>query len=183
MVRHTSTVVSVPSQADTQLSPMGVAWNTNALIASSLRMGSQEPSMRHGPIVLCCPGNGPQTPSLQEQKGETGGRETRTRVKPSTRVFRPTPIAPKTQNPRPHPRRPGTGPTSAPTSAARPLICYSEFLERSLLAFWTEVLDCLHGRRKSTGQRNVTAEPEKIIYGGAWFRFLGYMGGEHTRLT
>ena len=58
------------------------------------------------------------------QKGEYGGRENRTRVKPSTRVFRPTPIAPKTQNPRPHPRRPGMSPTSAPTSAARPLICY-----------------------------------------------------------
>ncbi len=59
-----------------------------------------------------------------KQKGEYGGRKNRTRVKPSTRVFCPTPIAPKTQNPRRHPRRPGTSPTSAPTSAARPLICY-----------------------------------------------------------
>ena len=69
------------------------------------------------------PGNGPETPSLQQAKRQTrgGGRENRTRVKPATRVFRPTPIAPKAQNPRPHPRRPGTGPTSAPTSAARPL--------------------------------------------------------------
>jgi hypothetical protein len=125
MVRHTSIVVSVPSQADTQLSPMGVAWSTNALIACSLRMGSQEPSMRHGLIVLCCPGNGPETPSLQEAKRRYGGRENRTRVKPSTRVFRPTPY--RTQN---------TKPTSAPTSTrdgphvgthicARPLsICY-----------------------------------------------------------
>jgi hypothetical protein len=133
MVRHTSTVVSVPSQADTQLSPMGVAWSTNALIACSLRMGSQEPSVRHGPIVLRWPrkraGNA-ISPASKKAK-QDGGRETRTRVKPSTRVFRPTPIAPKTQNPRPHPRRPGTSPTSAPTSAARPLICYSEFLERS----------------------------------------------------
>ena len=40
MVRHTSTVVAVPSQADTQLSPMGVAWSTNALIACSLRIRS-----------------------------------------------------------------------------------------------------------------------------------------------
>ena len=55
---------------------------------------------------------------------QDGGRKNRTRVKPSTLVFCPTPIAPKTRNPRPHPRRPGTGPTSAPTSAARPLICY-----------------------------------------------------------
>jgi hypothetical protein len=55
------------------------------------------------------------------KKAKQGRRETRTRVKPSTRVFCPTPIAPKTQNPRPHPRRPGTGPTSAPTSARDPL--------------------------------------------------------------
>ena len=124
-MRHTSTVVSVPSQADTQLSTMGVAWSTNALIACSLRIGSQEPSVRHGPIVLRWPrkraGN---AISPRKQKGEYGGRENRTRVEPSTRVFCPTPIAPKTQNPRPHPRRPGTSPTSAPTSAARPLICY-----------------------------------------------------------
>jgi hypothetical protein len=33
--------------------------------------------------------------------------------------------------PTPHPRRPGTSPTSAPTSAARPLIAISEFQERS----------------------------------------------------
>ena len=73
--RHTSTVVSVPSQADTQLSPMGVAWSTDALIACSLRMGSQEPSVRHGLIVLCCPRNGPETPSLVESKrrNRTGG--------------------------------------------------------------------------------------------------------------
>ena len=31
MVRHTSTVVAVPSQTDTQLSPVGVALSTNAL--------------------------------------------------------------------------------------------------------------------------------------------------------
>jgi hypothetical protein len=52
---------------------------------------------------------------------QDGGRKNRTRVKPSTRVFCPTPIAPKTRNPRPHPRRPGTSPTSAPTSARDPL--------------------------------------------------------------
>ncbi len=126
MVRHTSTVVSVPSQADTQLSPMSVAWSTNARIACSLRMGSQEPPVRHGLIVLCCPGNGPETPSLIESKRrkDGGGRKNRTQARPSTRVFCPTPIAPKT-------------PTSAPTSTrdgphvgthicARPLTkCYS----------------------------------------------------------
>jgi hypothetical protein len=57
----------------------------------------------------------------RKQKGEYGGRENRARVEPSTRVFCPTPIAPKTQTPRPHPRRPGTSPTSAPTSARDPL--------------------------------------------------------------
>ena len=62
--------------------------------------------------------------SSNQKAKQDGGRENRTRVEPSTLVFCPTPIAPKTQNPRPHPRRPGTGPTSAPTSAARPLICY-----------------------------------------------------------
>jgi hypothetical protein len=126
MVRHTSTVVSVPSQADTQLSPMGVAWSTNALIACSLRMGSQEPSVRHGPIVLRWPRKraGNAISHRIKKAKQDGGRKNRTRVKPSTLVFCPTPIAPKTQNPRPHPRRPGTGPTSAPTSAARPLICY-----------------------------------------------------------
>ena len=95
MVRHTSTIVAVPSPADTQLSPMGVAWSTNALIACFLRMESQEPPGRHGPIVLRCPGNGPETPSLGTQKGETrtGTCKNRTRVKPSTRVLRPTPIA------------------------------------------------------------------------------------------
>ena len=89
MVRRTSTVASVPSQADTQLSPMGVAWSTNALVACSLRMESQDSPRSHGLIVLCCPGNGPETPSLGEAKrrNKTGTRENRTRVKPSPQVF------------------------------------------------------------------------------------------------
>ena len=58
MVRHTSIIVAVPSKADTQLSPMGVAWSTNALVACSLRMGSQDSPRSHGPIVLRCPGSG-----------------------------------------------------------------------------------------------------------------------------
>ena len=71
------------------------------------------------------PGNGPETPSSKEQKAkQDGGRENRTRVKPSPQVFvrllshRPKPLEP----------------TSAPTSTrdephvgthicARPLIC------------------------------------------------------------
>jgi hypothetical protein len=57
--------------ADTRLSPMGVTWGSATLGPCSLRMGSQEPPVRHGPIVTRCPGNGPDTPPL-EQKGGTG---------------------------------------------------------------------------------------------------------------
>ena len=45
MVRHTSTVVAVPLQAHTQLSPVGVAWSTTALIACSVRIRSQDSSL------------------------------------------------------------------------------------------------------------------------------------------
>ena len=143
MVRRTCTAIAVLAQADTQLSPIGVTWGSAALGPCSLRIGSQEPPIRHGPIVPRCPGNGPETPSLNESKGRKhGGRKNRTRVKPSTRVFCPTPIAPKTQNPRPHPRRPGTSPTSAPTSARDPLNTlfrsvrtYSDFSCRAVFLF------------------------------------------------
>ncbi len=72
---------------------------------------------------LVGPGNGPETPSLTKQKGETGRGlvRNRTRVEPSLLVFvrllshRKNPL-----KPRPHPRRPGTSPTSAPTSARDP---------------------------------------------------------------
>ena len=72
---------------------------------------------------LVAPETGPKRHLSTNQKGENTGGVIRLEpgVKPSTRVFCPTPIAPKTQNPRPHPRRPGTGPTSAPTSARDPL--------------------------------------------------------------
>ena len=74
MVRRTCTAIAVLAQADTQLSPMGVAWSTNALIACSLRMGSQEPSVHHGPIVLRWPrkraGN---AISPRSKKANTGG--------------------------------------------------------------------------------------------------------------
>ncbi len=40
------------------ITPMRVAWSTNALIACSLRMGSQDSPRSHGPIVLRCPGSG-----------------------------------------------------------------------------------------------------------------------------
>jgi hypothetical protein len=137
MVRRTCTAIAVLAQADTQLSPMGVTWGSAALGPCSLHIGSQEPPVRHGLIVLRWPQKrAANAISPGSKKAKQGRRENRTRVKPSTRVFRPTPIAPKTQNPRPHPRRPGTGPTSAPTSAARPLICYSEFLERSPKNTW-----------------------------------------------
>jgi hypothetical protein len=58
MLWHTSTVVAVPSHADTQLWPMGVAWSTTALIACSLRIRPQDFPPSHGPIALRCPGNG-----------------------------------------------------------------------------------------------------------------------------
>ena len=114
MVRHTSTVVAVPSQVDTQLSPLGVAWSATALVACSLCMGSQDSPPSHGPIVLRCPGNGAETPSSGKQKGEirTGTCKNRTRVKPLHTVF--VRLLSATS---PHPRPPGTGPTSAPTSA------------------------------------------------------------------
>jgi hypothetical protein len=62
MVRHTSTVVAVPSHADTQKSPVGVAWSTNALTACSLGIRSQDSPPSHGPIALRCPGNGREPP-------------------------------------------------------------------------------------------------------------------------
>ena len=125
MVRRTCTAIAVLAQADTQLSPIGVTWGSAALGPCSLRIRSQELTVRHGPIVLRWPRKRAANATSNESKRrKQGRRETRTRVKPSTLVFCPTPIAPKTQNPRPHPRRPGTGPTSAPTSAARPLIRY-----------------------------------------------------------
>ena len=62
MVQHTSTVVAVPSQADTQKSPVGIAWSTNALTACSLGIRSQDSPPSHGPIVLRCPGNGANGP-------------------------------------------------------------------------------------------------------------------------
>ena len=54
-MRHTSTVVSVPSQADTQISSIGVTWSTNALGACSLRFGIAGQPLSHGPIVLRSP--------------------------------------------------------------------------------------------------------------------------------
>ena len=62
MVRRTSTVVAVPSQAHTQKSPAGVAWSTKALTACSLGIRSQDSPPSHGPIALRCPGNGREPP-------------------------------------------------------------------------------------------------------------------------
>ena len=77
-VRHTSTVVAVPSQPDTQLSPMGVAWSTTALIACSLRIRSQDSTPRHGPIVPRCPGNGREAPMVKKRESVIGLRRNRT---------------------------------------------------------------------------------------------------------
>ena len=75
MVRRTCTAIAVLAQAETQLSPIGVTWGSAALGPCSLRIGSQELTVRHGPIVPRCPGNGPETPSLIEAKrrNKTGG--------------------------------------------------------------------------------------------------------------
>ena len=77
-VRHTSTVVAVPSQADTQLSPMGVAWSTTALIACSIRIRSQDSPPRHGLIVPRCPGTGREAPMVKKRERVTGLRRNRT---------------------------------------------------------------------------------------------------------
>ena len=88
MVRHTSTVVSVPSQAETQVSPIGVAWSTNALVACSLRMGSQDSSPSHGPIVLRCPGNGREAPMPNCSRTDSGLRREATSARdPLSYIF------------------------------------------------------------------------------------------------
>ena len=81
MVRRTCTAIAVLVQADTQVSPIGVTWGSAALGPCSLRIGSQEPSVRHGPIVPRCPGNGPETPSLIESKGRKHGGRHKTRTR------------------------------------------------------------------------------------------------------
>ncbi len=43
------------------------------LVVCSLRIGSPEPPERHGPIVLRCPGNGPETPSPKDPQGSKKG--------------------------------------------------------------------------------------------------------------
>ena len=117
---------------DTQLSPMGVTWGSAALGPCSLRIGSQELTVRHGPIVPRCRKRAANAISqrIKKAKQDGGRHKNRTRVKPSPLVFCPTPIAPPK-------------PTSAPTSTrdephvgthicARPLkYTNPEFLERS----------------------------------------------------
>ena len=87
MVRHTSTVVAGPSQADTQLSPMSVAWSTNALIARSVGITSQDSPPSHGPIVLRCPGNGRKPPM------GTVINPQRDMMRTCVREFRPTSLS------------------------------------------------------------------------------------------
>jgi hypothetical protein len=58
MMRHTSTIVAVPSQADTRLSSIGVTWTTNALGGTFLPLWIARLPLSHGPIVLRSPVNG-----------------------------------------------------------------------------------------------------------------------------
>ncbi len=74
MVRRSCTVIAVLAQADTQSSSIGVTWGSADLGPCSLRIGSQEPSARHGPSVLRCPGNAIFRGSRKLKKSETGGR-------------------------------------------------------------------------------------------------------------
>ena len=72
MVRHTITVFAVPSQADTQLSPISVSWSTNALIPWSAGIRSQDSPPSHGPIVLRSPVNGSEAPMADGLLRATG---------------------------------------------------------------------------------------------------------------
>ena len=133
MVRRTCTAIAVLAQADTQLSPIGVTWGSAALGPCSLRIGSQELTVRHGPIVPRCPGNGPQTPSLQEAKrrNRTGTCEESNPGEALPTGLCPTPIAP-TQTPRTHVRTHVDEPHVGTHICARPLrIHYLEVLERT----------------------------------------------------
>ena len=58
MVRHISTLLAVPSQAHTRLSPMGLTRSAPTVESSSLRIGWQDSLVTHGPIALRCPGSG-----------------------------------------------------------------------------------------------------------------------------
>jgi hypothetical protein len=58
MMRHTSAIVAVPSQADTRLSSIGVTWSTNALGGMFLTLWIARLPLSHGPIVLRSPLNG-----------------------------------------------------------------------------------------------------------------------------
>ena len=58
MVRHISTLLAVPSQAHTRLSPMGLTRSAPTVGSSSLRIGWQDSLVTHGPIALRCPGSG-----------------------------------------------------------------------------------------------------------------------------
>ena len=72
---------------------------------------------------LVAPETGRKRHLSRKQKGETGRGlvRNRTRVEPSLLVFVRLYRTAKPIEPRRHPRRPGMGPTSAPTSARDPL--------------------------------------------------------------
>jgi len=73
MVRRTCTAIAVLAQADTKLSPIGVTWGSAALIACSLRIGSQKPPLRHGPIVLRWPRKRAANATSNESKRRNRG--------------------------------------------------------------------------------------------------------------
>ena len=62
MMRHTSTIVAVPSEADTRLTSIGVTWSTNALGGTFLTLWIARLPLSHGPIVLRSPVNGGEAP-------------------------------------------------------------------------------------------------------------------------
>ena len=123
MVRHNSTIVAVPAKGGHSVithgrrmeyqrshsmfltrwiaGTAGTSWSDRASL----------PRKRAGNAIS--PGS---------KKATTGGVRIEPGWSPPHGSFVRLLIAPKTQNPRPHPRRPGTSPTSAPTSARDPLL-------------------------------------------------------------
>ena len=65
MVRHTSAIVTVPSQADTRLSSIGITWSTNALGGMFLTLWIARLPLSHRPTVLRSPVNGAKRPCVE----------------------------------------------------------------------------------------------------------------------
>ena len=60
-MRHTSTIVAVPSQADTQLSSIGVTWSTNALGAWCCALECKTAAASWSDRASSFPGTGKRT--------------------------------------------------------------------------------------------------------------------------